>query len=131
MTPFLLSWKHQIRWSAVGMSLAIVVAGARAATFVVPPDRDLIRRADAIVVATALDSYVQRNAAGGIETVSPMSVEEVIKDGSALIRDAINVVEPGGRDGDHVMVIPGAPRFEPGERLLLLLIRTGEERWSV
>ncbi len=100
-----------------------------AATFVVPADREMVRRAHVIVVASALTSYTQLTPQGGIETVTPISIEEVISGGK--VPDTINIVEPGGRLGDRATIIPGVPQFEPGQRVLLLLRRTGPERWAV
>lgn len=104
-----------------------IAAVAEAATFVVPPDREMVRRADAIVIATPTLSYSQVTN-GGIETVTRMSVEEVIK--GATPKDALNVVEPGGEVGNLFSYIAGAPRFEIGQRVLLFLMKTGPDRWS-
>ncbi|HEV7487112.1 MAG TPA: hypothetical protein VGQ65_15650 [Thermoanaerobaculia bacterium] len=102
--------------------------GAFATSFVVPSDRELIRSADAIVVASALSSYTQRTSENGIETVTVMSIEESIKGDAA---GSINVVEPGGTFGQRATVIAGVPRFEEGQRMLLFLVRTGPSRWAV
>src|SRR6266540_4664446 len=91
---------------------------AFAATFVVPPDRDLIRRADAIVVGSALTSYAQTTDEGGIETVTPFSVTEVIK--GDIAAPTIDVVEPGGVLDGRATIIAGIPRFQEGAKLLLL-----------
>ena len=58
---------------------ALVVPSLHATTFAVGPDRDMIRDAHAIVVGTALSSYTQIAAYGGIETVSIIALDEVIK----------------------------------------------------
>lgn len=97
--------------------------------FVVPSDHDMVRRAHAIVIASALTSYTQLNDDGGIETVTPMSVEEVIK-GSRL-GSTLTVAEPGGEYDGRATVIPGVPRFEPGRRMLLFLSYIGQDRWAV
>src|ERR1051325_2059997 len=114
-------------------SIALLVAGAAAtvsaATFAVRPDRDLVHTSDAVVIATALASYAVPTEAGGIETVTPMAIEEVIK--GAVPGTAINVGEPGGLYGGKAMLIAGAPRFAEGRRVLLFLMNTGIERWSV
>ena len=104
-------------------------AAAEAATFVVPDDRDLVQRADAIVIATPVISFGQFTRDGGIETVTKMSVEEVIK-GTAS-SDALDVFEPGGVVGNVASMVAGSPRFESGQRLLLFLKKTGAGRWSV
>jgi len=107
---------------------AFAALRANAATFVVPPDREMVHRADAILIGSALTSYSQRTVEGGIETVTPFSVQEVIK-GSEL-RSVINVVEPGGKFDNKSTEIAGVPRFEPGQRILLFLKATGPDRWS-
>ena len=99
-----------------------------ASTFVVPTDRELIRRADAIVIGSALSSYSRLNADNGIETVTVLSVEETIKGDAA---GTIDIVEPGGEFEHRATVLAGVPRFEEGKRVLLLLSRTGPNRWAV
>jgi hypothetical protein len=99
-----------------------------AATFVVPPDRDLIRRADAIVIGSPLSSYSQLNALGGIETVTTISVSSTLR---GVAWSTIDVVEPGGAYNDRYSIIAGVPQFSAGERLLLFLRRTGPNRWAV
>src|SRR5204863_67101 len=84
---------------------------------------------DAIVVAGALASYSILNRAGGIETVTPISIEEIIKGGVA--GSTVNVVEPGGVYDGKAMLIAGVPRFAEGRRMLLFLMKTGEDRWNV
>ncbi|HKS22187.1 MAG TPA: FG-GAP-like repeat-containing protein [Thermoanaerobaculia bacterium] len=113
------------------VSLAVVLSAISAfgATFVVPPDADMIRRADAIVVGSALLSYARPTAAGGIETVTPLSIETVIK--GSVIDETIDVVEPGGVLDKRATFIAGVPRFAEGARVLLFLTKTGESRWSV
>ncbi len=115
--------------SAILATLALAAAPAFAASFVVPPDRDLIRRADAIVIATPLSSYTQINEEGGIETVTTIRVEETLK-GDGVIQSP-TIVEPGGEYHGRALAIPGVPRFEESERSLLLLTRTGSGHWAV
>ena len=87
----------------------------------------MVRRADVIVIATPTLSYSQVTK-DGIETVTKMSIDEVIK--GAVADDALNVVEPGGEIGELFSYVAGAPRFEIGERVLLFLTKTGPDRWS-
>src|SRR5262245_37311626 len=98
-----------------------------AASFVVPRDRDLVGRADAIVVGTAMESHAQFTTAGGIETLTTITVDEIIKGDVAA---TVTIAEPGGAVGNIAMIIPGSPQFAPGEKVLLFLKRTGAERWS-
>jgi Ig-like domain CHU_C associated len=101
---------------------------ALAVTYVVTPDREMVSLSNAIVVASSLGSYVQRTPAGGIETVTTFSVEEVIKGSSGL---QLEVHEPGGALVDAATVIPGVPRFEEGQRVLLFLLQTPQKTWAV
>jgi hypothetical protein len=115
---------HQIAVSAVFLFSVPIFA----ATFVVPDDRDLPKRADAILVGTVLDSYPQWSADGGVETLTVFSIGEVIK---GNVSSTINIVEPGGSIDGVSVVVAGAPRFASGEKALLFLRKTGSDRWAV
>ena len=118
-----------LRVFAVFGALLLTSSSLLAATFVVPDDREMVRRADIIVLATAGASISQLNNDGGIETVTPMSVSDVLK-GSG-VPSTLNVYEPGGHIGNMFTVIPGSPRFADGEQLLLFLKQTDGDRWAV
>jgi len=92
-----------------------------AATFIVPPDHDMVKQATAIVVASALNSHTELNDAGAIETITVMSVEEVLK--GRISGDTFDVYEPGGVYGKRVTTIPGIPRFADGDRYVLFLMK--------
>ncbi|MEA2336093.1 MAG: Matrixin, partial [Thermoanaerobaculia bacterium] len=115
--------------SSILCSMVLLSVSAYGATFVVRPDRSLVRVADAIVVGSALTSYAAETANGGIETVTSVSIEEVVK--GRLTASAIDVVEPGGEVRGRLSIVAGAPQFAPGRRTLLFLMRTGPNRWSV
>ncbi|HEY3051817.1 MAG TPA: hypothetical protein VGK04_00325, partial [Thermoanaerobaculia bacterium] len=106
-----------------GLVLAVltIASAANAATFLVGTDRDMIRSAEAIVVATAGDSVGIRSARGMVETVTRMHVEEAIA-GPFHGGDDFDVVELGGVAGHLGWAIPGSPRFSRGERTLLMLV---------
>ncbi|MEA2235606.1 MAG: hypothetical protein QOC81_330 [Thermoanaerobaculia bacterium] len=109
-------------------SLLFVATIVHAATFIVPPDRDMVRRADAIVVANATSSYVQLNTHGGIETVTVMASEETIKGDPGAV---FEVHEPGGVYDGRATFVPGAPSFAVGDRVLLFLTMTPQRSWAV
>src|SRR5262245_22970663 len=111
------------------LAVLLVQVPAFGANFVVPRDPELIRRADAIVIGSARTSYPRLNDEGGIETVTPMAIEEVLK--GKVADSTINVVEPGGVLDGRAMTIAGVPRFIEGARMLLFLAKTGQERWAV
>ena len=119
------------RWlvrSILTLLTATAASRAFATTFVVPHDRELIRRADAVVIGSALSSYPQLTPQNTIETVTLLSIEETIK---GAVSGTINIVEPGGQLGKRATILAGVPRFEDGRRMLLLLTRTGVDRWAV
>ena len=99
------------------------------ATFIVPPDREMVRQATAIVVASPIASHTQLRHETMVETVTTMSIEEVLK---GAINDAtIEIHEPGGTFGKRTTSIPGIPRFADGERYVLFLMKTDEGIWRV
>jgi hypothetical protein len=116
------------RLSLLFASSLLVAASLGAATFVVPDDRNLVHQAQAIVVVSSLGSHTQLDADGAIETVTSMSVEEVIK--GSVSSDSFDVHEPGGVYEKRATIIPGVPRFLDGERYILFLTR-GDDHWRV
>jgi hypothetical protein len=107
------------------MALAFAPA-ALAASFIVPTDQHLAQQSSAIVVATALASHTERNAKDVLETVTTMSVEEVVK--GSVTGDTIDLYEPGGADDKGALLLPGSPRFRDGDRYILFLTRS-DGRW--
>jgi hypothetical protein len=97
------------------------------ATFVVPADRDLVRRSDAIVIGAAVDSYARWTSDNTIETVTLFQVEESLK---GVAQGLIEIVEPGGEIGEQAVVVAGSPRFSSNVRTMVMLRKTGPNRWS-
>ncbi|HEX7140206.1 MAG TPA: M57 family metalloprotease, partial [Vicinamibacterales bacterium] len=64
-----------------------------------------------------------------IETVTPMHVEESIR-GPLHAGDTFDDVELGGAWGAVGLSVPGAPRFTPGERVLLFLQKNARGEWA-
>jgi len=100
---------------------------AAAATFLVPDDGALVAASKAIVVATAGESHARFASGGWIETVTALRVDEVIR--GTIASDAIDVVELGGMVGSIGYAVPGAPRYAPGERVLLFLETNDRGEW--
>lgn len=80
-----------------------------AATYRVPPDTELIQRADDIVIATGVTSLAE-----GAQTRVTLRIEDVLK-GDRAAGDHLVLTEAGGR----ALIVPGAPRYEPGVRYLV------------
>ena len=117
--------KRNLTFTILFLLLATSLA---AATFIVPSDRELVRRSDAIAVAVVTSSIAQPTAAGGIETVTTFDVVEPLK---GFLPPIVDVYEPGGVLPERAVIIPGVPRFAAGERVLLFLARTPQDRWAV
>jgi hypothetical protein len=105
-----------------------------AVTYVVPKDEVLIGRSDAIVIATALHSDVRDAQGRGIETVTVFTADEVVKS-DGKIDGQFNVRVPGGMLRENgkrtrLKVIPGAPQFADGDRLLLFLRKVGDNEYA-
>lgn len=103
-------------------------SSAEAATFIVPNDRALIHEATAIVIASPLGSHAEELDDGFIRTVTTMSVQSVLK--GVVLQQTIDLYEPGGTIGDRATMIPGVPRFNPGENYVLFLM-SGNPHWHV
>ncbi len=98
--------------------ISLLTLPVLAATFVVPDDETFIRKADVIVTGTVLDSHVQYEEQGDIETVYRIAVDEVLKGQADSI---IEIREWGGVVGDRFMVMSGAPQYEIGKRYLIFM----------
>ena len=107
--------------------ICLLAIPARAATFIVAPDATMIVVSKAIVVATAGESHARWAAGGWIETVTTMHVEEVIK---GRVGETFDVVELGGTIDGITYLVAGAPRYAPGERVLLMLESTDRGDWT-
>jgi hypothetical protein len=113
------------------VALAVILYGSQlhAASFIIPDDRAFVRRATAIVTATAVESHTVLTERDAIETVTTFTVDEVIL-GTRMSNGGFEVREPGGTYGDRSTVIPGVPRFTDGQRYALFLAGVGTT-WRV
>ncbi len=118
----------QRRTYVVVVLALFAAASLQAVTYVVPSDRDLVRMADAIVIASAVESHPQRNELGGIETATTFRIDDQLKGGRSA---ELTVIEPGGSFDGHIMFIPGSPRFVNGTRYLLFLHRMPSGKLTV
>jgi hypothetical protein len=114
------------RWErAAGAALLAVVAAAPVSAMTIRPmtDAQLVRTSDVIVVGT-----VTQISSGEwdhrIVTWVDVAIERRIKGRSA--GDSIRLTEVGGQAGGRHLVIPGAPRYEPGERVVVFARAWGD-----
>src|SRR4051794_21490580 len=114
-----------VRLSIV-LSLAIATS-LQAITYIVPNDRDLVKRAEAIVIATAVESHAELRDGGRIVTVATLNVERVLK--GSIDSESIQLAELGGAVGNRVTLIPGSPRYDSGKRYLVFLRTNNFGEW--
>jgi hypothetical protein len=95
----------------------------QAATYIVPTDRDLVMRSEAIVVATVVASHSEITSDGRVVTIATLALEEVVK-GDLERQTSIDLIEPGGVVGNRVTFIAGSPRYTSGRQYLVFLRRT-------
>jgi hypothetical protein len=100
------------------LCVAGAASSAFAASYVVPPDEILIRKAQGIVIARATTSWVEESAERGIETVTEFAVEDSLK---GFVPLTFRIRIPGGKFGERIKMLPGAPRFVDGEDALLFI----------
>lgn len=118
-----------IRSSRLVLSLVVLFAHALSATtYVVPSDRFEIERSSAIIVGRVLRSHVEQVPEGGLETVTDVALEEAIKGDPGFL---VQVHVPGGVLGEDASLLPGAPSFNDGERVLLFLYRRGDGSFAI
>src|SRR5687768_7307234 len=101
------------------------------ASFLVPADRELIDRADAIVVGTVLGSRSQIDKDGRVVTVHSLAASEVLKGRQLPL--ILEITEPGGIVGNIGVAVSGAAIYPLNERLLVFLERTeqGFRTWGM
>jgi hypothetical protein len=105
---------------AVVFVLLLVASSASAAIFsTAPTDRELLDRADVVVVARVLSSSGRATADHMVYTDSRLEVEQVLKGNVA--GDTITVSEVGGFANGHGVAVAGAPEYPTGSRVVTFL----------
>jgi hypothetical protein len=110
--------------SLVVLIMILPAGSAPAAVFLHPPtDRELVDRADAVVMATVVEAASRPTNGGSIVTDYRLRVDEALKGAPA---EEITVTELGGRVGDRVVWVTGGATYQPGERVVTFLRRRGD-----
>ena len=118
-----------MRLSLILPCFALAAGGTvQATSFVVPDDAELIRKSRAIVIGTVEGSFTQEEEST-IVTVYEVRIERALK-GFLRAAEIVRVASPGGVIGDHGLLVPSAPHFSQGDRVLLFLDRASPGRWS-
>jgi hypothetical protein len=121
--------RRSLTASFLSAFILLTAVPSRAATFIVPNDRTLVAKAKGIVVGTVTESHGEMSPSGFPITVSTLAIEEVIK-GNLKVGEVIVLSELGGTTGELAFIVPGSPRYVPGERSLVFLERNGRGGWS-
>lgn len=100
--------------------LAVASAAASAATLIAVSDRELVGRADAVVVATVGGAEAREHADGFVYTEYRFEVEEVLK-GKIAAGSLVTVAEVGGLVPHKGLVIEGSATYAKGDRVLAFL----------
>jgi hypothetical protein len=109
------------------VSLLAAATSLQAITYIVPNDRDLVKRADAIIIATAVESHPELRDGDRLVTVATLQVERVLK--GSVGGETVQLVELGGAVGNRVTLIPGSPRYDDGKRYLVFLRTNNLGEW--
>jgi len=105
------------------LALTLLASPAAASTALPATVEGLARASDAVVRGTVETSASRFTSDGRqIYTFAEIRTAAVWR-GSAPARPVVRV--PGGAVGDVGMLVPGAPRFTPGEEVVLFLRRAG------
>ena len=117
------------RRAVLPLVLLLCAFDASAITYIVPEDRELAVRAEAIVIATGVESHPEVAESSSVVTVARLQIENVLK-GDLGSGEPLRLVEMGGVAGGLVQIIPGSPRYEAGQRYLIFLRKTARGEWA-
>jgi hypothetical protein len=109
-------------------AVLIVASSSPAAVFVVPPDADMVKAADMIVVGRASSARGDIAYNGDITTITTFEVERILKGDSFLTE--VNVRDLGGEVYGRAMGVSGGVSYRPGERVLIFLQRDRNGDWT-
>lgn len=109
------------------LCILLLAGTASAATFGRVSDRDILERADVVVVATVVDSVSRETADRAIVTDSRLQVEDVLK---GVAGSTITVTDFGGFVNGRGIVVPGSASYTPGERVLVFLHANADDSYT-
>jgi hypothetical protein len=117
---------HKLKVSANALLLSLYLLlsapAANAAMGLALDLRQLVSKADYILVATVQRQTARWNKYGRIVTDVALEVQESLK-GEAAAGDELTVTALGGNIGDLVMHVEGSPRFISGASVVVFLRR--------
>lgn len=122
---------HPLSTRLVVMALLFAVGTPLfAATYIVPPDAEMIREADAIAIVTIQSSHSYWTRDGrSIATDYEAIVESPLK-AAPSAGSKIGITQQGGSVGDLTQFVSSQPEFHVGERTLLMMRRLPMRRFT-
>ncbi|HEY3447999.1 MAG TPA: hypothetical protein VGK67_16705 [Myxococcales bacterium] len=122
-------WRRAVAGLLLVSGLCLGSGAARAAVVLPLSVEELAHRADTVVRGTALGTRSVRSADGKqIHSVTTVRVDLALKGAPPI---EVDVLSPGGTWGRITQSVAGAPRFVPGERVILFLRSAGTRRFRV
>jgi FG-GAP-like repeat/Dual-action HEIGH metallo-peptidase len=117
-----------MRSLAVAFCLLFSSVSTRAALFIVPGDAELVRKSGAIVQGVVTGGEGRARGDGHIETIYKVRVQRVLK-GDVSSTKTLEVSSPGGRVENRFTIVYSAAHFKEGDKVLLFLVKSGNE-WT-
>jgi len=102
--------------------LAVGCASLFATTFIVPSDRELIKKSAAIVSGVIISARAVEIEDGFIETEYEVALDEVLK-GPLRRHETLIVRSAGGQLGEEFTLVHSSAHFRVGDDVLLFLVR--------
>lgn len=97
-------------------------SSALATTFIVPDDKELVQKSDAIVTGVVLSARPFESEHFYIETAYEIAVDRVLK-GPIPARERMVINTPGGVVENRMMHVASSAHFQVGDEVLLFLTR--------
>lgn len=116
---------HTASWKSLAVAvLAVVVIGTPAfgASFIVPPDAEMVKKSDAILTGVVIGARSAMNDENYVETTYEIAVDRVFK-GPIQARTRMEIVSAGGTTETRWTLSSGAAHFSVGEPALIFLLR--------
>ena len=102
------------------LSIAALATTLSATSFVVPTDKELIEKSNAIIRGVVSSSEVKNSVTGHIETVYTVAVTRSLK-GPLAEGEFVDVRSPGGMLDGRILIVESSAHFNEGEDVLLFL----------
>lgn len=97
----------------------VAVTSAGAVTVLPATFEELVRESVSVVHGRVLD--VEGRWTSDRRTIESTVTLDVVETLKGTTTDTASFVVPGGRAGDRILVMPGAPTFRPGDEVIVFL----------